>query len=280
MTIDTPRLLACTLLALGACVQTKLIGETTPEDSSSTGDASSETTSPTTTTTPTGEPTSEPTTTEIPDGSTSDTGTDESTDGGFVGEWTGTYGTGFGNVYFTPCGEEESLYVAGGEIPGFEICDADIDGEQIWIRVSGTRMGGEFGPVLHDAVLLEGPCLVGSCEPEAAFGECSDFESLCFPPEPQCDPYSQDCQEGSKCSVVDEPEVFVCVADGVVEDGEACTRTDARDDCAAGLLCVTRVVGEDGTGTCAQLCADVSHCDGAGDECTLNDGGWGVCTTP
>lgn len=270
MTIDTKWLLVCSLLGASACVQTKLIGETTPDDSSSSGDETSESTAP-----PTTESSSTSASTEPADTSTSSDASGSESTGGVMGEWTGTYDSGFGNAYFTPCGETDSLFVIG-DLPGYEYCAVAKD-EAIWIRVAGTRVAGEFGPELHDAMLLEGPCLVGGCEPEVVFAECTEFDPLCLPTDPMCDPFTQDCPDGSKCSVQPTPELFQCVADGVVEQGEACVRTDALDDCVAGLLCAAAVLGEDGPGTCAPLCSDVSHCDGPDEACMLTDDGWGVC---
>lgn len=272
MTLDSKCLLVCALF-LPACVDTKLIGETTPGQSTSTGDDGLST--ETTTASPTESSGSEP-----PDASSSTNGgSSDSTGGGVVGEWVGRYDSGFGNAYITPCDETDSVLIeyASG-IPGYEICQATSGGNEteIWIRVRGTRVEGEYGPQLHDVELLEGPCLVASCGEGATFDDCYDFDTLCWPPEPFCDPYVQDCPNGMKCSMVLSPEQFDCVEEGVLGDGEACVRAGGLDDCAEGLLCATKDLGGDGAGTCAELCADESHCSAPDTTCMLDDDGIGV----
>lgn len=272
MTLDSKCLFVCAFL-VPACVDTKLIGETTPGQSTSTSDDGLST--ETTTASPT-----ESSSTEPPDASSSTNGgSSDSTGGGVVGEWVGLYDSGFGNAYITPCGETDLLsieYASG--IPGYEICQATSGGNEteIWIRVRGTRVEGEYGPKLQDVELLEGPCLVASCGEGATFDDCYDFDTLCWPLDPLCDPYVQDCPNGMKCSMVLSPEQFDCVEEGVLGDGEACVRAGGLDDCAEGLLCATKDLGGDGAGTCAELCANESHCSAPDTTCMLDDDGIGV----
>lgn len=270
MTIEIQRMSFASLLALSACVETKLIGETLGTDATSSTDATASETS-------LSGATSESTST---DDSTStaqtSAGSSDSTGGGVAGEWTGLYSTGFGNAFIIPCGEEDSVYLYG-DVPGFEICDGDQEGAQIWIRVAGTRIGGRFGDEIQDAVLLEGPCLAGSCEAEATFSECTDFESLCFPADVQCDPLAQDCRFGSKCSLAATDETFTCTPEGAVPEGEACTRVDALDDCALGLLCVADEIGADGPGFCRGWCFESMDCANPDSTCTPVALEIGVC---
>lgn len=274
MTLASKWLVACALL-VPACVQTKLIGETTPGESTSTSDDD-----PSTSTTGIA-PTTESASSDAADSSTTteDPSSGTTTTDGVVGEWVGAFDSGFSNRYITPCGETDSVLIVGDAgIPGYEYCQHDTETYPIWIRVRGTRIEGELGPEIHDVELLEGPCLVGGCEADATFGDCTDdFDAICVAPEANCDPVEQDCAQGSKCSVVDDAILFDCVPDGDLGEGEACERVDALDACAIGLLCAADELGSDGTGTCARFCFDAIDCGTFDTSCMVGVDGYGIC---
>jgi hypothetical protein len=276
MTLESKWLVACALL-VPACVETKLIGETTPGESSSTtgGPASTETTTaPATSESASSEGTGSSSTSQ-------DASSDSTTHDDVMGEWVGAYDSGFSNRFITPCGETDAvLIVDGPEIPGYEYCQHDTEASPIWIRIRGTRIDGERGPEIHGVELLEGPCLVGGCERDAVFDECTDdFDAICVPPVPNCDPVAQDCAKGAKCSLVEQEVLFDCIADGTLAEGEACERVDGLDECRGGLLCAADELGGDGPGTCARYCATDDQCLVPDTTCMLGVdlGGYGVC---
>ena len=103
------------------------------------------------------------------------------------------------------------------------------------------------------------------------------------PGEPECDPWEQDCDAGSKCTPFDSK------ADGVVDTtrcvklvpspgsaGDPCLAEGGivgLDDCGAGLLCW--FLDEDGAGICTPLCTGSPGAPmcGEGLSCDISNGG-------
>jgi len=76
-----------------------------------------------------------------------------------------------------------------------------------------------------------------------------------------CDPATQDCPEGEKCTgYVVEPGYCCVDANKCVEVsgnhqlGDPCVRTEDNDDCATGLFCMTVTSGSTGDGVCLAFC--------------------------
>lgn len=101
----------------------------------------------------------------------------------------------------------------------------------------------------------------------------------------QCDPATQDCPKGEKCtSFVSTPggetvDATKCMPEtGEAVAGESCTREADNDDCAAGFFCMTDVSGHTGMGFCLEYCdTDVGVCEYGGDCFGFNDGALPVC---
>ena len=104
-----------------------------------------------------------------------------------------------------------------------------------------------------------------------------------------CDPATQDCPEGEKCTgYVVEPGYCCVDANKCVEVlgnnqlGDPCVRTEDNDDCAAGLFCMTVTSGSTGDGVCLAFCdvatQDCSE-DGLPDATCIafNDGTLPLC---
>ncbi len=100
----------------------------------------------------------------------------------------------------------------------------------------------------------------------------------------QCDPYTQDCPKGEKCtSYVQTPgqetvDATKCVP--ILGDdlwGEPCERFEDNDTCAAGFFCMTDVSGHTGMGTCLEYCSPGIPCEFGGECFAFNDGVLPVC---
>ena len=104
---------------------------------------------------------------------------------------------------------------------------------------------------------------------------------------PQCDPASQDCPDGEKCTPYVEEPGYCCVdsthcvqISGDKQFGDTCTRDENTDDCAKGFFCMTKTSGSTGEGICLPLC-DINNggsCDEFGGDCVaFNDGILPLC---
>jgi hypothetical protein len=101
----------------------------------------------------------------------------------------------------------------------------------------------------------------------------------------QCDPGTQDCPEGQKCtsyvstvggSTVDATKCVEIMGDK--QFGEQCTRIEGNDDCAPGYFCMTDVSGNTGEGICFEYCSvDEGVCDNGGECFGFNDGALPLC---
>jgi hypothetical protein len=104
-----------------------------------------------------------------------------------------------------------------------------------------------------------------------------------------CDPASQDCPEGEKCTGYVVEQGYCCVdankcvpVIGSKQVGDPCTRTSDNDDCDEGLFCMTKTSGSTGEGVCLAFCdvatQDCSE-DGLPDAAcvSFNDGVLPLC---
>lgn len=264
---------AAAALAAPACIVTDAVGVDAETDTTTAGPGSATTTGSTGSTGP------GVSSTTSPDSSASE----PETGSGFdvapgLQEYVGTYTSGFGYPYFTPCGQTESWYV--WDLPSYEFCESEPYVRLLGVFVAGAE--GDHGDRLEQVEVLEGPCLVGSCEAGAEFSECTDFETACMNPVVGCDPLLQDCEAGSKCTVLVTEmgtgiPAVACAPNGTRVDGESCTREDGTDDCAAGLYCLPTPEGQGTDGFCRSLCAEGSACDVPEDVCMAIIDGYGVC---
>ena len=102
--------------------------------------------------------------------------------------------------------------------------------------------------------------------------------------EAQCDPGTQDCPRGQKCtSFVNTPgtktvDATHCV-DVIGDDqfGESCQRMEDNDTCAAGFFCMTDVSGHTGMGVCLEYCVVMQPCEFGGECFAFNDGTLPIC---
>jgi len=105
----------------------------------------------------------------------------------------------------------------------------------------------------------------------------------------QCDPGSQDCPDGEKCTPYVMTPGACCVdavhcvqVTGEKLYGEPCTRESTTDDCAKGFFCMTETSGSTGEGVCEPLCVagDDSSCEEFGNSAfciSFNDGFLPLC---
>ncbi|MBV1862335.1 MAG: hypothetical protein KUG77_28200 [Nannocystaceae bacterium] len=100
----------------------------------------------------------------------------------------------------------------------------------------------------------------------------------------QCDPATQDCPRGQKCtSYVATPggntvDATRCVeVIGDAQWGESCERMTDNDTCAAGFFCMTDVSGNTGEGRCLEYCEINQPCEFGGECFAFNDGALPVC---
>jgi hypothetical protein len=127
-------------------------------------------------------------------------------------------------------------------------------------------------------------------DPCDSFLGCGDAGDDAPPPavEP-CDFWSQDCDEGEKCTPVPSSpgsgawDATVCVTAGTEAPGSACSFTGAvngEDTCDATSMCLD-VDADTGEGTCTELCVgspESNSCPQTGNACwLLNDGQLPVC---
>lgn len=100
----------------------------------------------------------------------------------------------------------------------------------------------------------------------------------------QCDPYTQDCPKGEKCTsyvatpgqaTVDATKCVPIIGDDLW--GEPCERMEDNDTCAAGYFCMTDVSGHTGTGSCLEYCSPGVPCEHGGECFAFNDGALPVC---
>ncbi|HWB82481.1 MAG TPA: hypothetical protein VG755_46280 [Nannocystaceae bacterium] len=102
--------------------------------------------------------------------------------------------------------------------------------------------------------------------------------------EPMCDAGMQDCPRGQKCTsyvsmpggkTVDNTHCVDVIGDA--QFGEACTREEGNDDCAAGFFCMTDVSGHLGPGICLEYCTIGTPCQNGGECFAFNDGALPLC---
>ncbi|HFE45730.1 MAG TPA: hypothetical protein ENJ18_09610, partial [Nannocystis exedens] len=103
----------------------------------------------------------------------------------------------------------------------------------------------------------------------------------------QCDPKSQDCPEGEKCTAVSQTEgepweVNVCVpVSGEGGLGDPCDIEGGKytglDDCGLGYICL--LTDEEGNdGSCVEFCDSNMICPNSGAKCVVyNDGSLPIC---
>lgn len=92
-----------------------------------------------------------------------------------MGEWFGTYTTGFGFARFQPCGEVDVWAVADNSLPYFNSCAK----EPLWLHVIGNTTKEGNGFYISVDEIVEGPCTVGGCMESDQFEDCGNFEDLC-----------------------------------------------------------------------------------------------------
>lgn len=104
-----------------------------------------------------------------------------------------------------------------------------------------------------------------------------------------CDPASQDCPDGEKCTGYVVEQGYCCVdankcvpVTGSKQVGDPCIRTADNDDCDVGLFCMTKTSGSTGDGVCLAFCnAATQDCgeDGLPDAMcvSFNDGVLPLC---
>jgi hypothetical protein len=101
---------------------------------------------------------------------------------------------------------------------------------------------------------------------------------------PACDFTTQmGCGPGQKCipSLSGNQLVYVCVANGTVPEGQACTPSTANqnqlnDNCVAGTVCDND--GPSSANTCRKVCTADSSCTTASQKCGLvYTRQWGLC---
>lgn len=102
--------------------------------------------------------------------------------------------------------------------------------------------------------------------------------------EAMCDPGTQDCPRGQKCTsfvstpggmTVDNTHCVDVIGDDLF--GESCERMADNDTCAAGFFCMTTVSGNTGTGVCLEYCSMGVPCEYGGECFAFNDNTLPLC---
>lgn len=175
--------------------------------------------------------------------------------------------------------------IAGGLLMG---CPADSGGNDSQGESGGSSGGGTttFGPGPD-------PTATSSAMPTTAAtssneGTDDTAGGFLMPPDGgvvgQCDPYSQDCPKGEKCTsyvatpggeTVDATKCVPVIGDDLW--GESCDRMADNDTCAAGFFCMTDVSGHTGVGSCLEYCSEGIPCVYGGECFAFNDGVLPVC---
>jgi hypothetical protein len=149
----------------------------------------------------------------------------------------------------TPAGDETAT--SGTETSG----DGDSDSETG--QESGSSETGD-GDGDGDG---DGECLDAGAWCDQWSLECCGLCNWHTCEGPGCDPGTQDCSEGKKCTAYVMTPGYCCVdADKCVEIigdrqlGDLCQRMPENDDCDKGLFCMTKTSGDSGEGVCLAFC--------------------------
>lgn len=185
-------------------------------------------------------------------------------------EWVGTFEpTNFYGL-FQPCGETQ-VYLTQGPLPTTDYptspCTFGFGPTSFHLRLLAIERPPppEFDrPLLEVLQVLEGPCLVPSCDPRRLPSQCGTWTDFCDDAGFDCDFFAQDCPPGDKCMPRaayggTEWNESRCspVADMPGQRGDPCTVEGSPysgfDDCDFGHMC-WNVDPESLQGTCVEMC--------------------------